>query len=56
LNNPQTPASKKNAENTNQIQLGAGEAPKILNPAPKNNTPAKMFRIAEIIRLACEIG
>jgi hypothetical protein len=44
----------KNAENTNHIQLGDGEAPKILNPAPRNNTPAIILRIAEIFRFEDE--
>jgi hypothetical protein len=46
----------KNAENTNHIQVGAGEAPKILNPAPKNNAPAITLRIAEIFRLEDKTG
>jgi hypothetical protein len=46
----------KIAENTNHIQVGAGEAPRILNPAPKNTNPAIILRIAEILRLEYETG
>ncbi len=46
------PAIRKMAENTNHSPLGSGEAPKMLNPAPKNKTPARMLKIAETFRFA----
>jgi hypothetical protein len=46
----------KSAANTNHIQVGFGVALRILNPAPRNTTPAIMLRVAEIFRVEDETG